>query len=62
MVYLYNGKLRSHKKNEIMLLAATKMDLDMLTLSEVSQTKTSHVAYMWDLKGTYDITERDPRT
>ena len=50
MVYLYNGKLRSHKKNEIMLLAATKMDLDMPTLSEVSQTKTSRVAYTWDLK------------
>ena len=33
-----------------MLLAATKMDLDMPTLSEVSQTKTSRVAYTWDLK------------
>ena len=27
------------KKNEIMLSAATGMDLDMITLSKVSQTK-----------------------
>ena len=41
------------KNNEIMLFAATKTDLDMITLSEVSQTKTSHTVYMWNLKGTY---------
>ena len=29
------------KKNEIMPFAATWMDLDIITLSEVSQTKTN---------------------
>ena len=33
------------KKNEIMLFAATRMDLDMITLSKVSQTETSIMSY-----------------
>ena len=40
MVQIYNGRLLSHqKKNEIVLSAATEMDLDIITLSEVSQTE-----------------------
>ena len=40
------------KKNEIMPLVATCMDLEIIKLSEVSQTeKVSYdIAYMWNLK------------
>ena len=33
------------KKNEIMLLVSTEMDLDIITLWEVSQTKTNLISY-----------------
>ena len=37
MVYTHNGILLSHKKNKIMPLGATWMELETLILSEVSQ-------------------------
>ena len=40
MVYINNGILLRQKKNEIMPFAATQMDLEIIILSEVSQTKT----------------------
>ena len=39
VVPIYNGILLSHKKNEILPSAATWMDLEIIILSEVSQTK-----------------------
>ena len=41
VVHIYDGILLSHKKNEIMPFAATCMDLEIVILSEVSQTKTN---------------------
>ena len=43
MVYIYNGILLSHKKNEIMPLAATWMDLEIIILSEVRKRKTNTI-------------------
>ena len=34
---IYNARLRSHRKNEIMLFAATRMGLEMIIPREVSQ-------------------------
>ena len=39
MVHIYDGTVLSHKMNEIMPFAATWMDLEMIILSEVSQTE-----------------------
>ena len=37
VVYIHNGILLSHKKNDIMPFAATWMELKTLILSEMSQ-------------------------
>ena len=39
MVHLHNGILLSHKENEIMPFEASWMDLEIIILSEVSQTE-----------------------
>ena len=47
LVHIYNGK-----KTEILSLAATQMDLEIIVLSEVSLTTTNtyDIIYMWNLK------------
>ena len=41
VVYIYTQWNTTQKKNEIMPFAATWMDLEMIILSKVSQTKTN---------------------
>ena len=41
VVHIYNGILLSHKTNEILPFAATWMDLEIIILSVVCQTKTN---------------------
>ena len=41
VVSIYNGILLSHKKNEILPFAAPWMDLEMVMLTEASQTETN---------------------
>ena len=41
VVHIYSGMLLSHKKNKIMPFAATRMDLEIITLYEISQRKTN---------------------
>jgi len=53
VVHIDNGILLSHTKNEIMPSAATCMDLEMIILSEGSQTekdKYCMISLMWNLK------------
>ena len=39
-VCVCNGFLLSHKENEVKLFAATRMDLEIIILSEVRKTNT----------------------
>ena len=54
VVHIHNGILLSHQKNEIIPFAATRIDLEIVILSEVRQRQISYdIAYMWDLKKWY---------
>lgn len=39
VLYIHNGVLVNHKKNEILTCAATQMELEDITLSEIGQTQ-----------------------
>ena len=41
VVHIYNGILLSHKKDEIMLFAATWMDLEIIILKSERERKIS---------------------
>ena len=45
VVHIVNGLLFSHKKNEIKPFAVKWMDLEIIILSETSQTKTNIIWY-----------------
>ena len=43
MVRIYNGTLLSHKMHEVLPLAATWMQLEIIILSEVRQRKANTI-------------------
>ena len=45
-MWVYNGILLSHKKNEIMSFAAVWMKLEMIILSKVSQKETNTIYHL----------------
>ena len=54
-MHIHKKILLSHKKNEIMLFAATWVDVEIIILTEVSQPKTNtqisyDTTYFWNLK------------
>ena len=53
VVYIHNGILLSHKKNDIMPFAATWMELETLILSEVSQKEKDKYHMISLLSGTF---------
>ena len=40
----------SHKKNEIVTLGATQMDLENIMLCQINQRQVPYITYMWNLK------------
>ena len=50
------------KKNERMLCASTEMDLDIITLWEVSQTKTNLISYCLCVESTMNLFPKQKET
>ena len=51
VVHIHNRILLSHKKNEIMPITATRMSLEIITLSEGQKRQMSYdITYILNLK------------
>ena len=54
VLHVYNGILLRHRRSDMTPLAATCMDLEIIILSEVNQTREEQAlydaTYMWNLK------------
>ena len=63
VAHIYNRILLSHKKNEIMIFAATWMQLEIIILSEVSQKERQipYISYMRDLSESHSIVSNSLR-
>ena len=50
VVHVHSGILLSHKKNEIMSFAATRMDLEIIILSKPERQTPFDITCTWNLK------------
>ena len=53
VVYIYNGMLFSHQKNEILPFATTWIELEGIMLSEINQSEKGNfhmISLMWNLR------------
>ena len=52
MVHAYNGTPLSHKEEGILSLVATRMDLEIVTVSKSEKERQipNDITYMWNLK------------
>ena len=57
VVYIHNGVLFGHKKNEIMPFAATRMALEIIILSEVSQKQKDEYHMISFICVIYNVTQ-----
>ena len=55
VVYMHNGILFSHKKNEILPFTTTWMELEGITFSEISQTEKNKYCMFSLIHGIYKI-------
>ena len=57
VLHIENGLLLNHKKNKIMPFATTRMQLEIITLSEVKRERQIpyDITYMWNM--TFDTDE-----
>ena len=62
MVYIYNGILLSHKKKKIMPFAATRMQLEIIILSEVSQKEKDKYHMISLICGIYNMAQMNLST
>ena len=55
VVHIHNAILLSHKRNEIMPFATTRLDLEIIVLSEADRERQTSctITYMWSLKKGY---------
>ena len=63
VVYMYNGILLSHKKNENLPFAAIWMNLEGIVLSEIKSNRERqrpfNFTYMWNLKNKHNKQDTD---
>ena len=57
LVCMPNGILLNHKRNELMPFGATWIDLEVITLSKVSETESDKYHMISPIWGIYNMTQ-----